>query len=835
MEKGANLLPLLLAIGLAVLGIAVVSIGDVVVPRPYDGIVIDADVTDKLVVREVVRGSGAHRAGIKADEVVVGIAREALRDAADAARLLNRFQIGDEVPYLVHGERGRREVEVRLGRRDLADGTYLYTSTLGFCFFFVGLFVLIRRPGLGTGQVFFLLCSLFTVFLVCRMRPPSYSGVDSFILGTGTLALIFLAPTILHFYLIFPRPAWLEALVARHRLGHLGRLLIPLVVGLYVLPPLVFGLALFTGSLKEDPTPLVSGAPPESWWLLAVYVSLGLAALAANAWRLGQGSERRGTLIVLAGSLFGLVPFLVSCAIFPALQHTRWFFFVGIMPLILVPITFTYAIVRFQILDIRILLRRSLLYTATTAFITGVYAAGIAAFDHFFRGQVAGARFFPIVLALTIVLLFEPLRRRLQEPVERFIFAGRSRLQSELAELAEAMAGQVDLEVVVRDLVERLPEILELRFAGLYLVRENRLVRRAGPDFLSPELPLSSELREFLRGREGLVRLGEMGELARTTGEIAHAVARLASVGVEWLGELATRRRAVGLVLLSDPKGHLVLEREDLELLRRLLSQAGIALETSLLLEERTRRAELERELEIAATIQANLLPQRLDVATGFRVAASCRPARDVGGDFFAQLSSGDGRPPAVIFADVSGKSVSGALMMMASHEVLHALAMIAPDPARLFGLANRRLYGLGKRSFVALGYLATEGDVLRYLLAGQPPLLLRRAGGEVRELPLPDHRLPLGAMPEGEYQPLEVELRPGDVVLAYSDGVTDALSPTEVPFGSERLEEILAATPGGPEEIVGAVLAAVDEHTQYAQPYDDLTLVVIARVENER
>jgi sigma-B regulation protein RsbU (phosphoserine phosphatase) len=258
------------------------------------------------------------------------------------------------------------------------------------------------------------------------------------------------------------------------------------------------------------------------------------------------------------------------------------------------------------------------------------------------------------------------------------------------------------------------------------------------------------------------------------------------------------------------------------------LQQAALALETSQLLEERTQQAELERELEIAAGVQERLLPKDLKFAAGWEVAAACLPARIVGGDFYAQLPGAE--HPAVIYGDVSGKSVSGALMMMAAHEALHAFALTHPDPNDLFRLTNRRLYSLGKRSFVALAYFVAAGEKLRYLLAGQPPPLLRRAKGDVRELSLPDQRLPLGALAEGDYAFLEVDVAPGDLVLGYSDGVTDAQSPTGELFGSDRLRTLLAGSTEGPEEVVKRVLDEIDTFTRGGLQYDDVTLVAVGR-----
>src|SRR4029453_10433899 len=136
-------------------------------------------------------------------------------------------------------------------------------------------------------------------------------------------------------------------------------------------------------------------------------------------------------------------------------------------------------------------------------------------------------------------------------------------------------------------------------------------------------------------------------------------------------------------------RGALPLEHEEMELLRGVLHQAAIALEASLLLEERSKQVELERDLEIAAAIQKSLLPKSVRLGHDWDVAAVCRPARHVGGDFFAELPGPNGSGRALVYGDVSGKSVPGALMMMAAKEALHALALAPPDPEELMRLAR--------------------------------------------------------------------------------------------------------------------------------------------------
>jgi serine phosphatase RsbU (regulator of sigma subunit) len=497
-----------------------------------------------------------------------------------------------------------------------------------------------------------------------------------------------------------------------------------------------------------------------------------------------------------------------------------------------VPLTFAYAIVRFGLLDIRILLRKSLLYTAITAAITVLYALGIVSFNSVTRGTaLADSPYFPFVFALVIVLLLEPLRQRLLKPVERLVFAERLRLEEAAAQMGEELTARPDLDGVVRDLVDRLPELVGLELAALYLVRDDALERAAGPQRLPARLPPLEGLHVRLDRVGGLARLAD---LERRQGERTGTgvLAQLAAAGIELVGELATPRRRIGLVLMSAKRGQIAFEHDELELLRGLLHQASLALETSLLLTERTRQAELDRELAIAASIQAALLPRALELAPGFEVAARCHPARMVGGDFLTQLPGPNGHGRALAYGDVSGKSVSGALVMMAAHEILNALALTASSPEELLRLANRRLYALDRRSFVALGYFtpAADGGALGYLMAGQPPPLKRGTDGRVCELPLPPHRLPLGALEGDGYRLMEVPLAPGEMVLGYSDGILEARSPSGEELGSERLAAQLARLPPEPEAVVSGLLAAVLEFASGGELYDDLTLVAIRR-----
>ncbi len=172
-------------------------------------------------------------------------------------------------------------------------------------------------------------------------------------------------------------------------------------------------------------------------------------------------------------------------------------------------------------------------------------------------------------------------------------------------------------------------------------------------------------------------------------------------------------------------------------------------------------------------------------------------------------------------------------MVMMAAHEVMHSLALTHRDPEKLMGLANQRLLQLGPgKSFVAMAYLASapDGDGLYYILAGQPQPLLRSLDGQVRELPLPEHRLPLGALDNGAYRLSRADLAAGELVLGYSDGVIDAHSPAGESFGVNRLARVVATADDNPGAVVTDVLEALRDFTEGSEPYDDLTLVALYR-----
>lgn len=243
-------------------------------------------------------------------------------------------------------------------------------------------------------------------------------------------------------------------------------------------------------------------------------------------------------------------------------------------------------------------------------------------------------------------------------------------------------------------------------------------------------------------------------------------------------------------------------------------------------------RERFARELEIAKGIQQRFLPRSMPHIPGFQVAAVCVPAMEVGGDIYDLLPMPGGRW-FLLIGDVSGKGVKAAFYMTLTKGILHAVTRAETDDRDVIRALNRIFKGLTEDGvFLTLGAVVLDPSrgVAKLLSAGHnPPLLLRR--GEVRVL---DPRgIVLGLVDEETFlrtlRDERVALEPGDILVAYTDGVTEAMNRDEEQFGLEALSEVLRGCGDlDPNAVVRRIVDAVDAFEDGAPQADDLTLLVV-------
>jgi len=294
---------------------------------------------------------------------------------------------------------------------------------------------------------------------------------------------------------------------------------------------------------------------------------------------------------------------------------------------------------------------------------------------------------------------------------------------------------------------------------------------------------------------------------------------------------LTVRGRHSGILAVAEKEARTGTEPftdGDARVVELFAAQVAVALENARLSRESIEQARLRHEMDLAATVQAHLYPESFPEVAGWRVRARYFPMREVAGDSFDVVQRGGGLMAAV--TDVSGKGV-GAGMLAAG---LHALTrMLAEDGVPVITLAerlNRYLAGVtadNRFATMVAVELGSDGS-FHAVHAGHCPSLIRRADGRVEELP--SNGLPLGILSQARYTDTGGVLAPGELLVLYTDGITEAENASGEELGVERFKEMVAGIGEAGADAACAVILDRVAGFSGGSPTDDVTLVVVER-----
>ncbi len=309
----------------------------------------------------------------------------------------------------------------------------------------------------------------------------------------------------------------------------------------------------------------------------------------------------------------------------------------------------------------------------------------------------------------------------------------------------------------------------------------------------------------------------------------------------ELLLPLAGRDKLLGFISLGPKKSEEPFTGSDLRLLKSVANQTGLALENAQLLaaitKEVAQRERLNREVEIAREVQERLFPQELPPITGIDYCGACRPALGVGGDYYDFLALPQGRL-GIAIGDVSGKGIGAALIMASLEASLRAEAARGPeDLAALVSNVNRLVYQASTSNRYATFFYAQYDPLSRqlaYVNAGHnPPMVFRRRSREWEVLRLTAGGTVVGLLEGFPYQQEVVPLEPGDLLVAFTDGISEAMNPHDEEWGEERMIETVKSCANLPAaRILSSIMDAADAFAAGTQQHDDMTLVIL-RVES--
>ncbi|MGQ0720004.1 MAG: SpoIIE family protein phosphatase [Candidatus Eiseniibacteriota bacterium] len=787
--------------------------------RPYWGLwIAGMDQT----VRRVAPGSPADLAGIRENDEILSFG------GADWARTWER-QYADDQSVLAEvrsPDGSTRTVRLESGRVPRVDVVrQLVFGFIVLSFVLIGLVVFLSRSD-HVATLFFLMCLLISRIM---LPEPDVRGKGVFLLDRMVLDIsyLFLPPVVLHFFLNFPQRA---RLVIRHPRAP-WLLYIPSAVAAAIL--LKFDVDLVLGGRVPSQAPIVQ----------TVTALISVAMIVTGVWLFLRGVRRvnspvlrRSLRWVVPGTALGILPPLLLSVVLnvnPSLEipGDRYAF----LAFLLVPISFAHAIIRYGLMDLELVVKRSVVYTALTALLAAVYYLVAEVLGSWVMMRTGtGRTLLSFAVVFGAALAFMPLRDRVQGLVDRTLYRHRYNYRSTLRSFSSAFATFLERDQLVRLLTERLPELLGAQRAVLFIRSspDESLhladTRGLGPRELPyPLLSPSRGLLAWWKDYGGPIPFDPRRDPRPLLRLSREERTLLTAVEPDVIVLLPRERHIEGLLLLGPKASGERYRAEDLELLATLGDQAGTALSASRLHEEALERRRLEEELAVARRIQASLLPSQIPRAPGVEIGAMTRPCLEVGGDFYDLLDFGGGGLGLAV-GDVSGKGVPAALLLSSLQATLRAEAgpEDAPDP--VVRKINARLCtDMQPGSFASLlyGRLDPVARSFRYVNAGHPAGIVVARDGAIRRLDRGG--LLLGVQARAEYECGVEVFSPGEMLVLYSDGVTDVLNGVEEEYGTARLEMLLPRLTHLPvAEVVDSIVTSVEAFVGGRLP-DDVTLLV--------
>ena len=502
-----------------------------------------------------------------------------------------------------------------------------------------------------------------------------------------------------------------------------------------------------------------------------------------------------------------------------------------------------YAIVRYRFLDAGFLVRRSILFLLPALGLILVYLA-LAGTVNSFVGRWTGLdpRLAQPLLLLLLVSTLPPVVSRLEEIVEGYLSRDRREGRTVIQNLSRDIVTLLDLETLAGRLTSAVGESLLLERCALY--------RREGEGFATVaafDRPSGVRAGDALLGDDALMTWGrclraEMlgpgptlasqiidGWPSERAAEAQDLIAAGRRVDVVLIVPVRHRDEVLGAIALGRKLTGGRFVREDMFLLETLANQTGAAMRTATLYSESVRNAALEEELSLARQIQRGYLPRAFPRWDNLEVFGMNQSSKEVGGDYFDVVDVEGGVLAAV--ADVSGKGVPAALVMSMMQASLRTQAGEGRAVSDILERINTLMLSRGESGMFATGFLARLDRAtleLRYSNAGHNHPILLRADGRIEIL----HQggLLLGVFTEPKLEEGMVVLAPGDRVILYTDGVTEARSPAGEFFGEERLQDELRALSLdlSAEAIALSLRETVRAFSQSDELEDDMTVVVL-------
>lgn len=543
-----------------------------------------------------------------------------------------------------------------------------------------------------------------------------------------------------------------------------------------------------------------------------------------------------GVIRGVGGSFFDRVPF--------------WFAIASLLMMVLFPLTLAYVIVVHRAMDVGVVIRQGLQYALAkngirviqVLLICGVLFSLVKFVQNTRETNLGIVLFFGA--GVGAFFLIGKLGDKIRTWIDRKFFREAYNAEQILSELGEEVRTIVETKPLLETVAQKISDSLHVTRIALLLNQDGHYnlahAQGYGENPSVSFMEKSATVNQLKRERKPVVVYADDENFWLKSAHDMRDDERemLANLETQLLLPLSVNEKMPGFISLGPKAAEAPYSPTDLRLLNSVAAQTGLAIENSRLTEaiahETAQREKLNREVEIAREVQERLFPQCFPEISGLDFCGACRPALGVGGDYYDFLQLPNGHL-GIAIGDVSGKGISAALLMASLQASLRGQAMQSTnDLASLMCNVNKLVYDASAENRYATFFYAQyepESRTLAYVNAGHnPPMIFRKSDEDgLKVIRLETGGPVVGLLPMFPYSQDSITLESGDLLVGFTDGISEAMNPQEEEWGEERMMETIKSFYGTTSnDMLYHLVEHADKFATGAKQHDDMTLVVV-------
>jgi phosphoserine phosphatase RsbU/P len=791
-----------------------------------------------IIFDKVKVGGVSWNAGIRNGDQLLQINSIPLKNTLQAQEILNKYQSGELADYVVKKKNGEI-LKTKVYVKKLVQFGSLASAISGLIFLLIGFIVYSAKPD-GLAQKLFFIIGILSVLAAANVLFPFdlfftkfvlEQPITSFIAGSIIIISQVLIPILL-LYFVWSFPSQFKFAASKT------------VKYILIICAIVFSLSgiLLAASLYW--TKLETLRLFNLWQTIIRFTSViifvaSFISLIVQYIKEKNPENKKPLLLFVIAFGFGMIIQLYIGTIAPAISDTVFNspeYYLPIFLSVLVPITFAYAIFKYHLLDVSIVVRNTIIYGAAMATVAGIYfliiyllGQGIGSFvGEESQGFVAGIFF------LIFAFVFQSTKDRFQDFLTRKFYPEQFAYQKVLIQFSNDVSTVVGTDKILDLTSETFIDALKINKFGILLrdYKKDVLSLARGVGFSNPNCVIEKSNLINVFKEKALISntpVIEQQDFSNVFPDKAH---RLIEEGVYSIIPMIVKSKVVGALLFGLKYSGSKFGGKDLELLNAAANQIAISLENARLYQSESEKIKIERDLDLARKIQQGLLPKCIPNLSGLDICGEMIPAMQVGGDYYDLIQLSDTKL-FVAVGDVSGKGLSASLYMTKLQTMIQISTKASASPKEILIEINKRLYESIERSWfitMTLALFDTEAKTVKFCRAGHMPLLTAN-NGTVESIKTEGIGLGLekGEVFDRTLQEVEIKIKPNQIFAFFSDGITEAMNENDELFGEDKLNEILKGKSyNRSSEIMNKVWSEVSNFRGSAQPNDDMTMVIV-------